>query len=139
MHACPLLQTIPPPYQPVHPTLPFIPLLPITIPCLSDQCISLLSMPRSWLCRFFIHTSLRLPCWSVCFLFCFAVLCILSGLAVVLVVRRVLITVLYLFSWCLVITIVLLILIVPCVGLQCVIMVYPDHTHFLLVFYQELT
>ena len=82
-----------------------------------------------------IHCSLLLPCWSVCcFLFCYAAHGILSGLAVVLVVRIVLVAMLCLSSWCLVNTIVLLILMVPYVGLQCVTVVYPDHTYFLLVF-----
>ena len=50
-------------------------------------------------------------------------------------VRRVFIAVLCLSSWCLVVTIVLpLTLMMPCVGLQCVIVVYPVHVHFLLVF-----
>ena len=49
-------------------------------------------------------------------------------------VSGVLIAVLCFSSWCLVVTIILLLtLMMPCVGLQCVIVVYLDHIHFLLV------
>ena len=63
--------------------------------------------------------------------FC-AVLCVLSRFAIILIGKRELAALLCLSSWCLVIVIVLwLFRTVQWVGLQCVIAVFPDHTHLL--------
>ena len=61
---------------------------------------------------------------------CCALLCILSSFAIV--GKRELVALLCLSSWCLVIVIVLwLFLPVPWVGLKCVIVAFPDHTHLI--------
>ena len=58
-------------------------------------------------------------------------LCVLSSFAVILMSKRELVALLDLSSLCFVTAIVVwLFLMVPCVGLQCVIVVIPDHTHF---------
>ena len=65
-----------------------------------------------------------------CSVFCCALLCVPSGFAVVLVGRNGLVALLGLSSLCLVI-VVWLFLAVPWVCLQIVIVVFPDHTHFI--------
>ena len=66
----------------------------------------------------------------VCSMVCCALLCVLSSFAIILIGKRELVALLCLSSWCFVIVIVLwLFLTVPWVGLQCVIVVFPDHTH----------
>ena len=58
--------------------------------------------------------------------------CVISSFAIILMGRRVMVVLLCLSSWCLVIVIVLwLFLVVPLYGLQCVIVVFPAHTHSL--------
>ena len=61
-------------------------------------------------------------------LFCYALFCVHSSFAIVLMGKRELVALLSLSSWCLVI-VVWLFLAVPWVGLQCIIVVFPDHTH----------
>ena len=65
-----------------------------------------------------------------CFLFCCALLYVPSSFAIILMEKRELVALLSLSSWCLVI-VVWLFLAVPWVCLQFVIVVFPDHTHFL--------
>ena len=65
-----------------------------------------------------------------CSMFCCTLLCVLSGVAVVLVERRELIALLNLSSWCLVM-VERLFLAVPRDCLWFVIVVFPDHTHLL--------
>ena len=60
---------------------------------------------------------------------CCALLCVHSSIAIILMGKRELIALLCLPSWCLVI-IVWLFLTIPQIGLQFVIVVFPDHTHF---------
>ena len=70
--------------------------------------------------------------FRVCSMFCCTLLCVLSRFAIILMGKRVLVSLLCLSSWCPVIVIVLLFFhTVPWVGLQSVIAVFPDHTHLL--------
>ena len=70
--------------------------------------------------------------FCVCSMFCCASLCVISSFAIVLKEKRELVALLCLSSWYVVIVIVLwLFLMVPCFGLQYVILVFPDHAHFL--------
>ena len=63
-------------------------------------------------------------------LFCYALLCILSSFAIILKRKRELISLL-LLSYGRLVTVNVLWLTVPWVGLQCVIVVFPYHTHLL--------
>ena len=65
-----------------------------------------------------------------CSMYCCALLCVHSGVAVILVGKRELIALLGLSSWCLVV-VERLFLAVPRGCLQFVIVVFPDHTHLL--------
>ena len=63
-------------------------------------------------------------------MFCYAWLCVHSSVAIILKRKRKLVALLLLSYRCIVTTNVLwLFLTVPWVGLQCVIVVFPDHTH----------
>ena len=74
---------------------------------------------------------LLLPLWeSVIVLFCCALLCVRSGIAIILVGGRGLVALLNLSSWCLVV-VERLFLLVPRGCLRFVIVVFPDHTHLL--------
>ena len=65
-------------------------------------------------------------------MFCCALFCVLSSFTSISMGKRELVNLLCLFSLCLVIVVVQwLFLTVPWVGLQCVIMVFPDHTRLL--------
>ena len=65
-------------------------------------------------------------------LFCYALLCVRFTFAIILRRKRKLVALLLLSDRCIVtITALWLFLVVPSVGLQCVIVVFPDHTHFL--------
>ena len=65
-------------------------------------------------------------------LFCYALLSVLSSFVIILTRKRELFALLYLSCWCLVTVNVLpLFLLVLWVGLQCVIVVFPDHSHLL--------
>ena len=63
-------------------------------------------------------------------MFCFTLLYVHSSFAIILMGMRELVTLLSLSSWRIVI-VVWLFLAVPCVCLQFVIVVFPDHTHLL--------
>ena len=64
-------------------------------------------------------------------LFCYALLCVLSSFTIILKRRRKLVALLLLSYRCIItINILWLFLLLPWVGLQCVIVVFPDHTHF---------
>ena len=66
-------------------------------------------------------------------LFCYALLCVLSGFAIILKRKRELVALLLLSYRCIVtINVLWLFLTVPWVGLQYVILVFPDHFHLLL-------
>ena len=66
------------------------------------------------------------------YLFCNVLLCGHSSLAIILKRKRKLVALLLLYCRCIVtINVLWLFLTVPWVGLQCVIVVFPDHTHFL--------
>ena len=66
-------------------------------------------------------------CWS---LFWYSLLCVHSSFAFILMRKREQVTLLLLFFRCLVtVNVFWLFLTVPCVGLQCVIVVFPDYTH----------
>ena len=65
-----------------------------------------------------------------CSMFCCALLYVHSRFAITVMGKRELIALLYLSSWCLVI-VVSLFLTMPRVCLQFVIVVFPDHIHFL--------
>ena len=70
--------------------------------------------------------------FCVCSMFCCALFCVFSSFAIIVMGKRELVALLCLSSWLLVIVIVLwLFLMVPWVGLQCVIVVFPDHSHML--------
>ena len=73
--------------------------------------------------------------FCICSMFCCALLCVLSGFAVILVRRGWLVALLCLSFWCLVAVVVLwLFLKVPWGGLQCVSEVFPNHTHLLFIY-----
>ena len=64
-------------------------------------------------------------------LFCYTLLCVHSSFAIILKRKSKLVALLILSYVCIVILSVLwLFLTVPWVSLQCVIVVFPDHTHF---------
>ena len=66
-------------------------------------------------------------------LFCYALLCVQSSFAATLKRKRKLVALLLLSNRCIVtINVLWLFLTVPWVDLQCVIVVFPDHTHLLL-------
>ena len=66
-------------------------------------------------------------CWS---LFCSALLCVLSSFTIILKRKRKLVALLLMSYSCIVtINVLVLFLTVPWVGLHCVIVVFPDHTH----------
>ena len=65
-----------------------------------------------------------------CSMFCCALLCFHSSIAILLMGKRKLVALLNLSSWCLVV-VGRLFLAVPRVCLQFVIVVFPDHTHLL--------
>ena len=66
-------------------------------------------------------------------LFCFALLCVHSSFAIILKRKRKLVDMLLLSYRCIVtIDVLWLFLTVPWVGLQCVIVVFPDHTRYFL-------
>ena len=67
-----------------------------------------------------------------CSMFCCALLCVHSSFAIILMEKRELVALLCLSSWCLVI-VVWLFLSMPRFSLQFVILVFPDHTHLLLL------
>ena len=62
---------------------------------------------------------------------CYALLCVHSSFAIIMKRKRTLVALL-LFSYICMVTvnIMWLFLMVPGIGLQCVIVVFPDHTHF---------
>ena len=65
-------------------------------------------------------------------LFCYALLCVHSTFAIILKRQRKLVALLLLSYKCIVtINVLWLFLTVPWDGLQCVIVVFPDHTHLL--------
>ena len=65
-------------------------------------------------------------------LFCYALLCFHSSFAIILNRKRKLVALLLLSHRCIVtINVLWLFLTMPWVGLQCVIVVFPDHTHLL--------
>ena len=74
-----------------------------------------------------------------CSMFCCTLLYVGSSFAIILIGKKQLVALLSLSSWCLMI-VVWLFLAVSRVGLQFVIVVFPDHTHllFLLLPYQYL-
>ena len=69
-------------------------------------------------------------------LFCYALLCVHSSLAIILM-RKIKLVALLLLSYICIVTINVLwfFLTVALVGRQCVIMVFPDHTHLLVFRY----
>ena len=68
------------------------------------------------------------------YLFCYALLCVHSSFAIMLKRKRKLVALLLLSYICIVtINVLWLFLTVPWVGLQYVIVVFPDHTHLLFV------
>ena len=68
-------------------------------------------------------------------LFCYALLCVHSSFAIILKKKRKLVALLLLSYRCIVtINVLWLFLTVPWVGLQYVIAVFSDHTHFLFLF-----
>ena len=71
-------------------------------------------------------------------MFCCALLCGHSSFAIVLMGKRGLVALLRLSSWCLMI-VVWLFLMMPRVCLQFVIVVFPDHTHLLLLYRDTLS
>ena len=74
----------------------------------------------------------EVPCW---FLFCYALLCVHSIFAIMLKRKRKLVALLLLSYRCVVtINVLWLFLALPWCGLQCVFVVFPDHTHLLYVY-----
>ena len=67
-----------------------------------------------------------------CYMFCCMLLCVRSSIAIILMGKRELVALLNLSSWCLVMA-ERLFLTMPQGCLQFVIVVFPDHTHLLLL------
>ena len=77
---------------------------------------------------------------SVFALFCYALLCVHSSFSIILKRKRKLVVLLLLSYRCIfTIHVMWLFLTVPWVGLQYVIVVFPDHTHLLLTLIQDLS
>ena len=75
---------------------------------------------------------------GVLYLFCCALLCVLSSFAITLKRKRELVALLLLSYGCIVsVNVLLLFLTIMWVGLWCVIVLFPDHTHFLNPDYTE--
>ena len=72
-----------------------------------------------------------------CSMFCCTLLYVHSRFAIILMLKRWLVALLSLSSWCLVV-VVWLFLAVPWICLQFVIVVVPDHTHLLFLFIGDL-
>ena len=74
---------------------------------------------------------LPIVCGVLCLsLFCYALLCVLSSFAIILKRKRELIALLLMSYGCLVtVNDMWFFLMMPWVGLQCVIVVFPEHTH----------
>ena len=64
-------------------------------------------------------------------MFCCTLLCVHSSIAIILMGKRELVALLNLSSWCLVV-VERLFLAVPWCCLRCVIVVFPDHTYYLI-------
>ena len=65
-------------------------------------------------------------------LFWYALLCVLSSFAIILKRKRELVALLLLsYGWFAIVNVLWLFLTMPSVGMQCVIVVFPDHTHLL--------
>ena len=81
-----------------------------------------------------IHCLFLLLLWGFCVwsYFCYTVLGSLSCFAIILMGKRVLVALLYLSTCLVTVKVLWLFLTVPWVGLQCVIVVSPYHTHLLL-------
>ena len=63
---------------------------------------------------------------------CYALLCVHSSFVIIFKRKRKLVALILLSYRCIVtVNVLCLFLNAPCVGLQCVIVVYPDHIHFL--------
>ena len=78
-------------------------------------------------CFMYLPLFLGVLCWS---LFWYALLCVLYSFAIILTRKREPVALLELSFLCLV-TVDVLLLTMPWVGRQCVIVVFPDHTHLL--------
>ena len=64
------------------------------------------------------------------YLFCYALVCVHSSFAIILKIKRKLVALLLLsYRFIVTINVLWFFLTVPWVGLQCVIVVFPDHTH----------
>ena len=94
------------------------------------------SVLRRWFCCcYLLFNVLPILCGSsVLSLFCYALLCVHSSFAIILKRKRTLVALLLLSYRCIVtLNVLWLLLKVSWVGLQCVIVVFPDHTHLLFV------
>ena len=80
--------------------------------------------------RFYLFIVIPIVGDCNCSVFCCTLLYVHSSFAIILMGKRELAALLSLSAWCLVI-VVWLFLAVPCVCLQFVIVVFPDHTHLL--------
>ena len=70
--------------------------------------------------------------FCACSMFCCALLCVLSSFAIILMGKRELVALPCLSFRCLVFVIAMwLFLMMPWVGLQCLFVIFPDHTHVL--------
>ena len=84
---------------------------------------------------------LLIGCGGSVFVFVWCtLLCVLSSFAIILKGKREMIVLLLLSYGCLVtVNVLWLFLTLPWVGLRCVIVVFPDHTHLLFLIYVSLT
>ena len=97
---------------------------PVALAAVRSKSVVLLLLIRCLVC---FPLVIRVLCLS---LFCCALLCVLSSFAIILKRKRELVSLLLLSCGRLVAVDVLrLFLTVPLVGLRCVIVVFPDHTH----------
>ena len=95
----------------------------------SPQWLRLLSVLRRWFCCCSCCL-LLLPGVCNCSMFCCALFCVRSGIAIILMGKKELVALLNLWSWCLMM-VEGLFLVVPQGCLRFVIVVFPDRTHLL--------
>ena len=96
-------------------------------PCFKELVPLLMTIP--YLYEFGNSGGIRVP-WTH-FYFCYTLLCVHFSFAITLKRKRKLVALLLLSYRCIVMDVVWLFLTVPWVGLQCVAVVFPDHTHLL--------
>ena len=98
----------------------------------APKWLRLLSILRLWFCCCFMFIVIPIAGVCNCSMFCCTLLYVHSSIAIILMRKRELVASLNLSSWCLVM-VEWLFLAVPWGCLRFVIVVFPDHTHLLLL------